>query len=269
MRLILSPPKRSSSLGHRGCRSGELEVDDQQLGVELAGAAQHRAAGVDDDRVAVEDELVLSADEVDVRQHALALGGPASAELEAYVVLVGLVRRTVGHDEQRCVGSLGRGGRAVAPEVLADRERDVDAADLHDVDRVAGDEVADLVADAVVPQVVLGLAGDDRAAVDHRDVVLRCVLGDAGCVDDVGLLVEVADHRDEVAAALVLQSYGERFDAGLGGLDQRQAHREVLERIAGQHHLGEHDQVDALLDGRLAAARRRDRHCRRDRRRWR
>ncbi len=99
---------------------------------------------------------------------------------------------------------------------------------------------------------VLGLAGDDLAAVHDRDGVGGGVLGDADLLGDVLRLVEEADHRDEVAAALVLQAYGEVFGGRAGRLDERRPHREVLDRIARQHHLGEHDEVYALGDRLLA-----------------
>ena len=71
-----------------------------------------------------------------------------------------------------------------------------------DVHRVAGDEVADLVADPVVPEVVLGLAGDDLAAVDHGDGVLRRVLRPPDPRRRVVGLVEEADEREQVARGL-------------------------------------------------------------------
>jgi hypothetical protein len=104
----------------------------------------------------------------------------------------------------------------------------------------------------VVPQVVLGLAGHDPAAVHHGDGVERGVLGDAEAVGRPLGVVEEADDRDEVAAPLVLQAEGELLGRRAGGLDQRGAHREVLDGIARQHHLGEHDEVDALRHGVLA-----------------
>ena len=237
---------------HRRGRRREVEVDDEQLGLELPRPAEHGAGGVDHDRVAVEDQLVLSTDEVHVCQHALALAGPACAQRQAYVVLVGFVGRAIGHDEQGGVGCLGGSRRSVAPQVLADGERDVDATDLDDVDRVAGHEVADLVADAVVPEVVLGLPGHDLAAVHDRDGVGGRVLGDADLLGDVLRLVEEADHRHELSAAFVLQTYGKVFGGRARCPDQRCPHREILDGVSRQHHLGEHDEVDALGDRLLA-----------------
>ena len=66
---------------------------------------------------------------------------------------------------------------------------------------VAGHEVADLVEDAVVRQVVLGVPGDDRAAVQHGDGVLRRPFGAAEPAHRRFGPVEEADDDDEVAEA--------------------------------------------------------------------
>ena len=89
--------------------------------------------------------------------------GSTAAQLEADVVLVALVGRTVGHEEEaRCAERVLRNRATVLPEVLTDGEGDVDAADAHDDRQLAGHEVAELVEDPVVGQVVLRVAGHDR-----------------------------------------------------------------------------------------------------------
>jgi hypothetical protein len=134
--------------GRRGGR--QLQVDDQQLLLELGGARDLPAVGTHHDRVAIEDELVLTADHVDVRERRVALAGAAGAELEARVVLGPLERRGVDHQQQPGLGGGRHRGRPVLPDVLADGYRDVDAVDLDDLQRVAWHEVAVLVEDAVV-----------------------------------------------------------------------------------------------------------------------
>ena len=116
----------------RGVR-GEVEVDDEQLLLELRAAGEHRAVGGHDDRVAVEDQVVLAADHVDVGERAAGLGRPAGDELAAHVVLVALVGRAVDDEQELGAGAAGqRHGAAVLPDVLADDDGDVDPADAHD-----------------------------------------------------------------------------------------------------------------------------------------
>ena len=141
----------------RGGRQVQVE-NDAALG-ELRGPGDHLAVRVDDDRVAVEDQLVLAADHRQVGGGAAGLLGPLADQVQPGVVLVPLVRRGVDREQQPGPG--GAGGRhaaAVLPEVLADRERHIDTVDPHDGHRVARHEVPELVEDAVVGQVVLGEA---------------------------------------------------------------------------------------------------------------
>ena len=142
-----------------GSAMGRSRSTTSSASLELRRAGEQRAVGVDDERVAVEDELVLAADHVDVGERAAGLARPPRAQLEAHVVLVALVRRPVDDHEQSGAGVAHLGDRpAVLPEVLADGERDVDAVDADHGRARARDEVAELVEHAVVGQVVLGVA---------------------------------------------------------------------------------------------------------------
>ncbi len=199
---------------------------------------------VDDERVAVEHELVLAADHVDVGERAAGLARASGAQREPDVVLVALVRRAVDDDEQTGAGGAHlRDRSAVLPEVLADGEGDVDAVDAHDRGARAGDEVAVLVEDAVVGQVVLGVAGDDASAVEDGGGVLRRAARAAEAVVGVGDAVEVADHHDQPTEALGLEPGGEGVERGAARVLERRPQREVLDRVAGEHHLGERDEV--------------------------
>ena len=120
-------------------RLGEVEVDHQQVLAELRAAGQHRAGRVDDHRVAVEDQLVLAADQVEVGQGAAGLRRAAGASSSRVSSLSSLVRRAVDDQEQLGAGLAGQGHRAaVLPEVLADGQGDVDAADPDDGQVVPG-----------------------------------------------------------------------------------------------------------------------------------
>ncbi len=155
---------------------GDVKVDHQQLLDELLPAGEHGSVRGDDERVTVEHQLVLSADGVEVRERAAGLRGSTSAQLESDVVLVALIGRTVGHEEETwCAERVLRDRPAVLPEVLTDREGDVDPANPDDDGHLARHEVAKLVEDPVVGQVVLGIASDDRALVQDRNGVLRRV----------------------------------------------------------------------------------------------
>ena len=207
------------------------------------------AVGVHDQRVAVEDQLVLAADAVDVDDRGARLDRPAGGQRPAHVVLAALVRRAVDADDQPRLGGAGHLQRAAGlPQVLADDRDDVHAVQPHDREPVATDEVAELVEDAVVRQVVLGVAGHDPAAVQHGGAVLRLAGGPAQRGRRRLGAAAVADHHRDVAGALVGQPGGQRLERVQAGLHEGRPQHQVLRRVAGQHHLREGDQVAALLD---------------------
>lgn len=142
-----------------------------------------------------------------------------------------------------------RHAAAVLPEVLADGEGHVDAVHAHDRHGVAGHEVAELVEDAVVRQVVLGVGQDDLAAVQHRSRVA----GRAGRLAELRLRglgpVEVADDHRKFPEALLGEPCGELAQGRAGRLHEGRAQGEVLDGIPGQRHLRERHQVRSLLGG--------------------
>ena len=109
-------PRRAASRSARTSASSNCGPAGQQVAIR-----RH------DDRVAVEDQLVLAADHVDVGQHGACLARPALAQLQPDVVLVALVRRGVGHDQQsgaRCPGAPLPGRRpATGPRRSRPRHR--------------------------------------------------------------------------------------------------------------------------------------------------
>ena len=166
---------RAGAVVARRC---QVEVDDHEALLPQRRPGEDGAVGADHQRVAVEDELVLPADAVHVDERRTGLRGPPRRERSAQVVLAALVGRAVdAHDEAdgRLPGHPHR--PALLPQVLADDGRDVDAVQAHDRQPVAPDEVAELVEDAVVRQVVLGVARHHAAAVQHGGAVLRLAGG--------------------------------------------------------------------------------------------
>jgi hypothetical protein len=67
---------------------------------------------------------------------------------------------------------------------------------------------------------------------------------------------QVPDDDDEVAEPFGLQSRRELVDCLLRCGDERRPVRQVLDRVSGQHHLGQHHEMCAALGG--IAARRED-----------
>ena len=228
---------------------GQLQVRDDQRLLELRPARQQLPGRRHEDRVPVEDKLVLAADQVAVRQRRPGLQGPSPHEFKAHVVLAPLVRRGVRHHEQRGARvPRHRDRAAVLPQVLADRD-----SDIHGLACVSGrqpeyrarvprHEVPELIEHAVVRQVMLGRGDDDPPAVQHRRRVKRRPGGQPRPRREPGPPVQVPDDHGDPAEPLDVQPLGHPAHGRDRGLDERRAQREVLHGVPGQRHLGEnHD----------------------------
>src|SRR5258707_6187968 len=127
-------------------------LDNFAKGRELEGQP---AIGVEGKRGAIEDELVLAADLVDVDQRDAALGHAGYRDVETQFVLVTSVRRSVGHDHQ--LGArLAEAFHYVfvvtpfGPNVLTDRKADAHASEIDGTGRRPGREQPPFVKHAVI-----------------------------------------------------------------------------------------------------------------------
>ena len=219
---------------------GEVHVQHEQVLDELRRACQHRAVRADDERVAVEHEVVLAADLVGVDQRRARFGRAARDERQPLLVLRPLVRRRVRRHHEVDAGAAQRRDRAaVLPDVLADDHADVEPVEPDDVELGARLEPAVLVEHAVVREVVLELPRDDLAAVERRRRVARADLVE----------VEVTDVGQHFTAAGLVEAARQRLDALPGSGGEGLAQRKVLDGITGQGHLGEDDDVGAGFGG--------------------
>ena len=237
-------------------RRGQIEVRDQQRLLELGAPRDQAALGVDDDRIAVEDQLVLAAHHVHVGQRRAGLAGPPGDQFQPGLVLAPFVGGRVRYHQQPRARLPGHRDRAaVLPQVLADGDGHVHrvlAAARGDPDHrqpVPGHEVAVLVEHPVVRQVMLGRGDRHRPAVQQRGRVLGGAdrLADPGC--PAGPPAQVAGDHGDAAEPAGGQLPRRRLQGGDRGVHERVPQRQVLHRVAGQHHLREHDEVGAGVRG--------------------
>ena len=183
-----------------------IEVDDEQLLDEARRPRDQLAFVVEHDRGAVEDQLVLAADHVAVRDEARVVARPHAQHLLALAVLADVERRggDVEHDLRAGERQVGR-RRAGLPDVLADRRARDDVAEAEQQQVVARGEVAVLVEDAVVRQEAL--------AVDRADLAAR---EDVTGVVEIGVEVGSADEGDDP-----VRRGGELLDRAPSGPDER------------------------------------------------
>ena len=219
-----------------------VEVEVREVLDEHRRTLEQCAVGVDDEAAAVEDEVVLAADLVDVDHRRVDLARATRAQVEPRVRLALLVRRAVDGQQQvdAHVSEFGDGA-AVLPDVLADSDADARAVDVEHDGALAGREDAELVEDAVVGQEVLVVAGPDVSAVQHDEAVARLAVGVVGA--------DRADDDVQAAHAFVAECGGEPVGRVPCGRPEGRAQREVLDRIAGERHLREDDDVGAALHG--------------------
>ena len=209
-------------------RLGRVDVDDQQRLLESRRAGDDLALVVEDDRVPVEDELVLPPDEVAERDVARVVPCPRDEHLLAVLRLAHEERRGREVDEHRGARErkVGR-RRAGLPDVLADRRTDEHVAHLEEEELAAAGEVPVLVEHAVVREEVLPV-----------DPLHGAVRTDEGGVREIAVERRRADERREVDARA-----GDLVDGLAGGADERGAKEEILRRVTRHGELGKDDEV--------------------------
>jgi hypothetical protein len=88
--------------------------------------------------------------------------------------------------------------------------------------------------------VMLGVGGDHPALVQDGSCVQR--MAALGMIRVVRT-IQIADNGDKIAEAPTVQAAGEPGDGDPGSLDEGLPQGQVLDRVAGERHLGEQDQV--------------------------
>ena len=189
---------------------------------------------VDDARLAVEDQLVLAADQRTEGDRAQVVARALDDHALAPRPLALVVRRRGDVDHEVGAGErLLEQRRAGDPDVLADGQPDGHAVDLDQRAAPARLEVADLVEDAVVGQADLAVDRLHAAVGEDGGGVVDVVgpLGEADDGDDVARLArDVVERPARVAQEVLLE-------------------QQILGRVAGDRQLGEQAQLRAGVAG--------------------
>ena len=209
---------------------GRVDVDDQQRLLERGPAGDDRAILVEDERMAVEHELVLTADSVHEGDPARVVPGADAQHLLALAPLAQMERR--GRDVADHVRAgkreVGR-RRPRLPDVLADGRPDERVAEPQQEETPAGLEVPVLVEDSVVRQEALAADPPHLAAPQHG----------AG-VEEITIEVREPDERRDPR-----RLGRDRLEAAARGAQKSGLEQEILGRIAGHRELREEDEVGA------------------------
>ena len=160
-----------------------------------------RAIGVQAERDAIEYELVLAADLVDIDRRKPLLGHARDRDVEPHVAFLSPVGRAVRHHEHFGAGLGKTFDDFRAPDVLADRNAEPHAAKVHRARHRPRREHALLVEHAVVRQIDLVAQRRDCAAVEKRKGVVELAVLDPRRADQQGRTVCAVSRASASTAA--------------------------------------------------------------------
>ncbi len=215
---------RGAELGPRS------EVDDHQVLGERCAACDHVPAGRDHDAAAVEDQFVLTAHQVAVREPHRVLSSTLYQHLLALGALAGVKRG--GRDVEQYLRARlgGLSGYVRDPDVLTDRGSQHRPAQLGQGQGLTGGEVAPLVKDPVVGKLALVMDLQDAVVSTHGDRVVE----------------RIADAIHEAHECDVATRGRHLFERHQVVLDEVLLVQQILGRIAGQAQLWEERHTRSL-----------------------
>ncbi len=200
------------------------------------------AIGVERERGAIEHQLVLAADEVEVDQRQAGFRHPCHGKLHPVVLLAGLEGRRIDDDQELGTAFLEPLGNVGKPHVLADHGPETDSATILEVEphrsgnRPRGKHPL-LVEHPVIRQLVLRPPPLDHTVGQQEDAIARALSGlrPGSAKQDGGR------PRRRVRR--------QRIDQRRRALQQRRLEHQILERVAGERKLGKHDEIRASRTG--------------------
>ncbi len=236
--------------GHRA--AARIDVVDEKVLLEIATADDERPGGIEPERVAVEDELVVSAHLVHVVQRPAILRGLLPDHVAAQRRLADRegARRDVQQDRRAAVGELAdRIARiqplgpvvAIVPDLLADGQPERHALELERLDPRAGLEIPILVEHVV--------GGQERLVVPPDDVS-RVAQG-GGVEQRVALPRGVRRHAADDEAEPLVGQCRDSLEQVEVGLDEAVVVEQVPGRITSRGQFGEDDQVGTRAAGAI------------------
>ncbi len=213
---------------------------------ELGRPGEDGTRAIHHDTVAVEDQVVLPPDDVDIGHGGVGLDRAPGHQRQAHLVLVTLERRGVDHHQQPRVGLEHASERSsITPEVLADDDRDIHRLDTNHEQLIARNEDAIFVEDGIVGQMVLRIASDDAAVLEYARAVLRDRGRGVACAEEAWLerAVRVPDDHREFTQAGVLQLRREVHHGLVAVGEKARSRGEIFDGIAADGHLADGEQV--------------------------
>ena len=233
--------------GHRHLRAGGATpavraarpVRQRDLFHKRAHLEGQRRIGIEAEGCPVEHQLVLSADLIEIDQRQAGFGHTQRGDIQPLVVLVAPVGRTVGH-QQDFRARLGQAFHHIAaPDVLAHRQAEAQAAQGQRAGHGADIEDAFFIKNAVIWQIYLEThAGDAPGIQRHIGVEQLVPLGPR----------QANEHR----WAAVRRFARQIFHRSAARIDEGGFQHQIFRRIARQEQFREHHDIGALPGSRGA-----------------
>ena len=127
-----------------------VESDQRDRLMPCRKLLRNGTVAIDDERCAIEHQLVLTADPVDVDDRQAGLAGAGAHLRKTECLLMSVIRRPVRHDDQLGAGRFRERRRGGEPDVLADDRRAPDAVDVEDAGFAVRREITLLVEHGVI-----------------------------------------------------------------------------------------------------------------------
>ena len=175
-----------------GLAIDQIDVDSGETLHEWSDALHDFAVRVHDERSAIEHELILSAEQIDVDHRQAAVFDAFAYDFFTAILIIERIRGAIDDSNELCTGSCSRFRRTRLPDVFADQKRGANPVQLDDACFVSSTEIALLVEDLVVGEFLLAIVGERRAIAKDR-----C------CVEDRTFGVFRITHRDRNPAGFL------------------------------------------------------------------
>ena len=168
------------------------------------GARKQSPVAINDHRIPVKDQIILSADHVDVDKWRIHPRRFFAHQRKTHIIFIAFKGRTIWNDHKsgRARSKLGKHAIWV-PDVLTDKYADIDAVNSHNECRVTGHKVSVFIKDAKVRKVSLYITGLHMSAMNHGGNILWPTRWG---------FIQITNYGNEISVTFICQLCRQRSD---------------------------------------------------------
>ena len=218
--------------------TGRVDANTVEPGFVGRRSVRDSAVGLHRERAAIEDQLVLATDHIDVDHRQAGFLNASARNGLAPCLRTDLIGRAVDGKQEIGAGLTGTRAGLRLPDVLADRQANAHAADIDNSRRTTLAKIPLLVEDFVVRQEPLAVPGEYLAVAKQ----------DAGVENGIVVVFRNAQQHGDTA------HFGQQtVERLLHRASKAAVKQEVFRRVPAKEQLGKHDQVGTKALDRVAA----------------